>query len=238
MGRAQSIRLAAEGAKVAIVDFNATNGAAVANEIQKLGGIANYYYADLTEPNSIEEALQKIRDDFGSADLLFNNAGTVLVKAYVDTSESEFDHIMNTNVRSAFMVTKRVIPEMISKGGGAIVMMSSVSAIRGCPLEAIYGASKAAVQALMMNITAEYRKDGIRCNAVCPAFVRTPHGLKELEDFKRTGIEIGEADMARTQLKICEPEEVSGVALFLASEDARFLNGVAINIDNGWMVMT
>ena len=89
----------------------------------------------------------------------------------------------------------------------------------------------------MMNITAEYRERGIRCNAVCPAFVRTPHGMRELADFRAMGVEISDADLGRTQLRISEPEDVANVALFLASSDAGFLNGVAMPVDNGWMAI-
>lgn len=236
MGRAQARRLSAEGASVAIVDFNADAGSATAAEITRLGGAAIFVHADLTDPLAIDAALARIKSELGSAHLLFNNAGTVIVKRYEETTEEEYDYIMNTNVKSAFMVTKRVIPQLIENQGGSIVLMSSISALRGFPLEAVYGMSKAAVQAMMMNITAEYRQRGIRCNAICPAFVRTPHGMRELADFRTMGMEISEADLTKTQLRISEPEDVASVALFLASPDAGFLNGVAVPIDNGWMV--
>ena len=237
MGRAQAHRLAAEGASVAIVDFNADAGSATAAEITKLDRKATFVHADLTDPLAIDAALARIRAELGPAHLLFNNAGTVLVKRFEETTEDEYDYIMGTNVRSAFMVTKRVIPQLLENQGGSIVLMSSISALRGFPLEAVYGMSKAAVQAMMMNITAEYRQRGIRCNAVCPAFVRTPHGIRELADFKAMGMEISEADFGKTQLRISEPEDVANVALFLASKDAGFLNGVAVPIDNGWMAV-
>ena len=237
MGRAQARRLAAEGASVAIVDVNAETGPATAAEIAQLGGRAIFVHADLTDPAAIDAALGRIRAELGPAHLLFNNAGTVLVKRFEETTEDEYDHIMDTNVRSAFMVTKRVIPQLLENNGGSIVLMSSISALRGFPLEAVYGMSKAAVQALMMNITAEYRERGIRCNAICPAFVRTPHGIRELADFRAMGVDISEADMGKTQLRISEPEDVANVALFLASKDAGFLNGLAVPIDNGWMAI-
>ena len=237
MGRAQARRLAAEGASVAIIDINAEAGLAAAAGITKRNGNAIFVRADVTDPLAIDAALAQIKAELGSAHLLFNNAGTVLVRRYEDTTEDDYDHIMDTNVRSAFMVTKRVIPQLLENKGGSIVLMSSISALRGFPLEAVYGMSKAAVQAMMMNITAEYRGRGIRCNAVCPAFVRTPHGIRELADFKAMGMEISEADFDKTQLRISEPEDVANVALFLASKDAGFLNGVAVPIDNGWMAV-
>ena len=235
MGRAQAVRLAAEGARVAILDIDRKG----AEETRALASRAHddviALETDVTDAAQIERSLEEVRERFGPPDLLFNNAGTVLVKAYTDTTEDEFDALMNVNVRSAFMVTKRVTAQMVDNGGGSIVIMSSVSSMRGFELEAIYGASKAAVQSLMQNISAEYRERGIRCNAVCPAFVRTPHGTKEIEAFEKLGFDWGEEQLKGTQLRICEPEEVASVALYLASDEARALNGVAVPIDNGWM---
>lgn len=236
MGRAQAMRLAAEGASVAIVDINAVAADEAAQAIKAAGNIAEAFKADLTDPDELSLALSAIQDRFGAANLLFNNAGTVLVKGYAETTEAEFDHLVSVNVRSAFMVTRRVIPQMIENGGGSIVMMSSVAAARGFPLESIYGMTKAAVQALTLNIAIEYRDRGVRCNAICPAFVRTPHGLREIDAFKTLGVAWDDSAIADTQLRICEPEDVASVALYLASREAGFLNGVAVPIDNGWMV--
>jgi len=235
MGRAQALRLAAEGASVAIIDRDKAGSEAVAHQIAGHGRKSAAFAADLSKQDEVETALDGALDALGPANLLFNNAGIVLVKPYVETTEEEFDRVMAVNVKSAFMVTRRVIPQMIELGGGSIVMMSSVSSVRGFALEAIYGVSKAAVQSLMMNISVEFREQGIRCNAVCPAFVRTPHGLNEIKDFQALGFDWSDDDLASTQLRICEPEEVADVALFLASSDAGFINGVAVPIDNGWL---
>ncbi len=235
MGRAQSIRLAAEGATVAVVDMNETGGSVVIESIRESGGKATFHCADLTKPDAVASTVEEIRRTHGPAQLLFNNAGTILVKPYAETTEEEFDWLVRANVRSAFSVTRQVIPQMVAQGYGSIVMMSSVSAFRGFPMEALYGMTKSAVQALMTNIAIEYRNSGIRCNAICPAFVRTPHGLRELDDFKALGVAWDDSALAETQLHICEPEDVASVALYLASDEAAFLNGVAIPIDNGWM---
>lgn len=235
MGRAQALRLAAEGAKVAIIDRNGTGAEEVAHDIEQMGTAACALTADVSDVDAVDGAIRQAVDTLGSVDLLFNNAGIVLVKPYAESTEDDFDRIMSVNVKSAFMVTRRVIPQMIEAGGGSIVLMSSVSSMRGFALEALYGVSKAAVQALMMNIAVEYREQNIRCNAVCPAFVRTPHGLNEIKDFQALGFDWSDDDLAATQLRICEPEEVADVALFLASHDARFINGEAVMVDNGWL---
>lgn len=235
MGRAQALRLAAEGASVVVIDKNDHGGRKTVELIERGGGTAQFLHADLSRPSDVDAAIAAARERFGPAHLLFSNAGIVLVKAYTETTEDDFDRVMAVNVKSAFMVTRRVIPQMIENGGGSIVLMSSVSAARGFPFEAIYGVSKAAIEALMLNITVEFRGHGIRCNAVSPAFVRTPHGLNEIRDFQAMGMDWSDEDLAATQLRICEPEEVSNVALFLASSDAAFVNGVSVTVDNGWM---
>ena len=235
MGRAQALRLAEEGAAVGVLDINATGAAETVELISGQGGIAARFIADLTDAAQVDQAVADIRSRFGVVDLLFNNAGTVLVKPFAETTEGDFDHLMAVNVKSAFMVSRRLIPHMVENGGGAIVMMSSVAAMRGFALEAIYGMTKAAIQALTINIAVEYRERGIRCNAICPAFVRTPHGMGEIEKFKAYGIDWSEEALVDCQLRICEPEDVAAVALYLASPDAGFLNGVAVPIDNGWM---
>lgn len=235
MGKAQALRLAAEGAAVAIVDINADAGDTTVRKIGSNGGTAAFFDADLTCPAQVDDALARIQRKYGTADVLFNNAGTILVKAYEETTEEEFERLMAINVRSAFSVTRRVVAEMVKHGGGSIVMMSSVSALRGFVLEAAYGVTKAAVQSLAINIAVEYRERGIRCNAICPAFVQTPHGEREIEAFLALGIPWGTEQLRDTQLRMCDADGVASVALFLASDDARLLNGVSVPIDNGWM---
>ncbi|WP_281418977.1 SDR family oxidoreductase [Rhizobium sp. AQ_MP] len=235
MGRAQALRLAEEGAAVGVLDINGEGARETAELISARGGIGVPFEVDLTNVEQVDKAVAHIRSRFGVVHLLFNNAGTVLVKPFADTTEDDFDHLMAVNVKSAFMISRRLIPHMVDNGGGSIVMMSSVAAMRGFALEAIYGMTKAAIQALTINIAIEYRERGIRCNAICPAFVRTPHGMGEIEKFKAHGIDWSEEALVSCQLRICEPEDVAAVALYLASPDAGFLNGVAVPIDNGWM---
>lgn len=236
MGRAQAIRAGLEGAKVAIFDVNETGGAEVVKTIRAAGGIAEFYAVDCTDASQVERALEKVTAAFGPVQHLFNTAGTVIVKPFHETTEEEFDRLMAINVRSAFIVTRRVVAQMAENGGGNIVLMSSVSALRGFAYEALYGMTKAAIHGLMINICAEYRERNIRCNSVNPAFVRTPHGLSEIEKFKAYGIVVTEDSMKSTQLRICEPDEVATVSMFLSSKAAAFVNGSAVNIDNGWMV--
>jgi NAD(P)-dependent dehydrogenase (short-subunit alcohol dehydrogenase family) len=141
---------------------------------------------------------------------------------------------MDINVKSAFLVCRRAVKEMSDNGGGSIVITASIASELGYPLEAIYCMSKGAVLQLSRVIAAEYRDRGIRCNAVCPGFVKTAHGLREIDELDAAGQAWEEGALAEAQGRICEPEEVAAAVLFLASDEASFITGNALYVDNGW----
>ena len=145
--------------------------------------------------------------------------------------------MMAINVKSMFLMTKAVLPSMLDQGG-AIVNTSSISAVAGTPMEVLYCTSKGACHMFTRAIATEYRDDGIRCNAVCPGFIRTAHGIRELKELREYGVEVTEEDICRLQGRICEPEEVANAALFLASSEASFVNGETMFVDNGMLVRT
>jgi NAD(P)-dependent dehydrogenase (short-subunit alcohol dehydrogenase family) len=125
-----------------------------------------------------------------------------------------------------------VLPGMIAAGGGSIVCTSSISAIAATPREVVYNTSKGACHMFARSIAVEYRDQNIRCNAVCPGFVRTPHGLREVDALNKLGVDMSDAALAVQQGRICEPEEVARAALFLASDEASFINGAHLFVDN------
>ena len=141
---------------------------------------------------------------------------------------------MDVNVRSAFITCREVVAHMRDHGGGSIVITSSIGGEKGFALESLYCMTKGAVLQLARSIAVEYRDVGIRANAVCPAFVRTDHGLGEIAELDGLGQNWNEADLRAVQGRICDPEEVAAAALFLASDEASFVNGCALYVDNGW----
>jgi len=169
--------------------------------------------------------------------VLFNHAGTVIIKPFLETTESDWDRMMAINVKSMFLMTKAVLPSMLDQGG-AIVNTSSISAVAGTPMEVLYCTSKGACHMFTRAIATEYRDNGIRCNAVCPGFIRTAHGIRELKELQDYGVEVTEEEICRLQGRICEPEEVANAALFLASSEASFVNGETMFVDNGMLVRT
>jgi len=129
-------------------------------------------------------------------------------------------------------MTKAVLPGMIAAGGGSIVCTASISAIAATPMEVVYNTSKGACHMFARSIAVEYRDRNIRCNAVCPGFVRTTHGLREVAELNKLGVDMSDAALAVQQGRICEPEEVARAALFLASDEASFVNGAHLFVDN------
>ncbi|HUG61584.1 MAG TPA: SDR family oxidoreductase [Methylomirabilota bacterium] len=238
-GGAASEVFAREGAHGAIVDIQEEAGRALAKTIVGRGGRAFFVKADVSSASQVDAAFDQIRGPFGDRiDVLYNHAGTVLIKPFLDTTEDEWDWMMNVNVKSMFLMTKAALPSMLAGGGGAIVNTSSISAVAGTPMEVLYCTSKGACHMFTRAIATEYRDQGIRCNAVCPGFIRTAHGMRELKELRSYGVDVSEADINRLQGRICEPEEVANAALFLASSEASFINGETLFVDNGMLVRT
>jgi NAD(P)-dependent dehydrogenase (short-subunit alcohol dehydrogenase family) len=234
MGGAASKLFAAEGAKVAIIDRNETAAAETAKAIRDAGHVAESFIADVSDEAQVIAAVKASEAKFGAANVLFNHAGTIVIKPFLDTTVTEWDWLHAVNVRSMFLMTRAVLPGMIARGGGSIVCTSSISAVAGTPMEVLYDTTKGAVHMFARAIAVEFRDRNIRCNAVCPGFIRTPHGLREVAELTKLGVDASEAALAAQQGRIGEPEEVAQAALFLASDEASFVNGTQLFVDNGF----
>jgi NAD(P)-dependent dehydrogenase (short-subunit alcohol dehydrogenase family) len=232
MGGASSRLFAAEGAKVGVVDRNEDAGRAVVAEIQAAGGTAVFAAADVANEAQVNAAVAAISTQIGAPNVLFNHAGTIIIKPFLETTLQEWDWLMGVNVTSMFLMTKAVLPGMLSQGGGAIVCTSSISAVAATPREVVYNASKGACHMFAQSIAVEFRDQNIRCNTVCPGFVKTPHGLREVKELSALGVDMSDATIAVQQGRLCEPEEVARAALFLASDEASFINGTHLFVDN------
>jgi NAD(P)-dependent dehydrogenase (short-subunit alcohol dehydrogenase family) len=234
MGGAASVLFAAEGAKVAIVDRNLEQAQARVDEITAAGGTAIAIQCDVAIAEQVQAAVDQTQAAFGPVTVLFNHAGTIVIKPFLETTEEDWDWLHDINVKSMFLMTKAVLPQMIAGGGGSIVCTSSISAVAATPMEVLYCTTKGAVHQFARAIAVEFRDRNIRCNAVCPGFVRTPHGLREVADLTQLGVDASDAGIAAMQGRIAEPEEVARAALFLASDEASFVNGTHLFVDNGF----
>jgi len=234
MGGASSRLFAAEGAKVAIVDRNEAAAAATVSDIKAAGGVAAHFVADVSDEAQVNSAVAAAVDAFGPVTVLFNHAGTIVIKPFLETTLEEWDWLHAVNVRSMYLMTRAVIPHMLGAGGGSIVCTSSISAVAATPMEVLYDTTKGACHMFARAIAVEFRDRNIRCNAVCPGFIRTPHGLREVDELQKRGVDVSEAAMQAAQGRIGEPEEVARAALFLASDESAFITGTHLFVDNGF----
>ena len=189
MGGASSKLFAAEGAKVGVVDRNEEAGHAVVAEIEAAGGTAMFAFADVANEGAVNAAVAAVTAALGAPNVLFNHAGSIIIKPFLETTLADWEWLMAVNVTSMFLVTKAVLPGMIAAGGGSIVCTSSISAIAATPREVVYNTSKGACHMFARSIAVEYRDQNIRCNAVCPGFVRTLHGLREVDALNKLGVD-------------------------------------------------
>ncbi|MFG1923086.1 SDR family NAD(P)-dependent oxidoreductase [Cryptosporangium sp. NPDC048952] len=221
--------LAQQGASVIVVDRQEELGRALATEV---GGF--FAHADVSKPSEVHAAVAEGTAALGTPTLLFNHAGTIVVKPFLETTQEDYDFLMDVNVRSMFVMTQAVLPGMLAAGGGAIVCTSSISAVAATPAEVLYDVTKGAVHQFARAIAVEYRDQGIRCNAVCPGFIETPHGRREVELLTKYGVDVSPEAIAAAQGRMCTPEEVATATLFLLSNEASFVNGTQLFVDNAF----
>lgn len=234
MGGAASTLFAAEGARVAIVDRNLAQAQARVAEITAAGGTAMAIACDVSDAAQVQAAVARATQAFGPVTVLFNHAGSIIIKPFLDTTEDDWDRLHAINVKSMFLMTRAVLPAMIAAGGGSIVCTSSISAVAATPMEVLYCTTKGACHQFARAIAVEFRDRNIRCNAVCPGFVKTPHGLREVAELQALGVDTSDAAIIALQGRIAEPMEVARAALFLASDEASFVSGTHLFVDNGF----
>jgi NAD(P)-dependent dehydrogenase (short-subunit alcohol dehydrogenase family) len=236
-GLAASELFAQEGAAVGIVDLPRSEGEALASRLRDQGFKAAFAAADVSDEAQVIKAVEAVGGQLGPITVLFNHAGTIVIKPFLETSLEEWDRLMAINVRSMFLMTRAVLPQMIDAGGGSIVCTSSISAVAATPMEVLYNTTKGACHMFARSVAVEFRDRNIRCNAVCPGFIQTPHGQREVEELSRYGVDVSDAAIATQQGRMCRPDEVAKAALYLASDDASFVSGAHLFVDNCFTAM-
>ena len=227
IGKASSILFAKEGARVVVADISDSAGEEVVKAIKENGGEATFVHCDVTREEQAKNLVVKATEKYGRLDVLYNNAGIGMVKLLPEMTEQEWDRIFNINVKGAFFCSKYAIPQMKKQGGGAIVNTASNWGLIAYPHWPAYCATKGAVLMLTKALAIDHAPDNIRVNCVCPGNIDTP--------LLRAGIE-AEAkfdDAIKTMGRLAKPEEVANVALFLASDEASYVTGSAVVVDNG-----
>jgi len=233
-GAAAARLFAAEGAAVGIIDRNVDLGTALAQELRAQGHRAAFATADVAKKAQVDDAVAALQLALGDATVLFNHAGTIVIKPFLETEEEDWDFLFDVNVKSMYLVTRAVLPQMLRAGGGAIVCTSSISAVYATPNEVLYDATKGACHMFARAIAVEFRDKGIRCNAVCPGFIDTPHGQREVKELTALGVDVSDAAIKAAQGRFGQPEDIARAALYLASDEASFVNGAQLFVDGGF----
>jgi NAD(P)-dependent dehydrogenase (short-subunit alcohol dehydrogenase family) len=233
IGRAMTRRFLEEGARVAAVDVD---GAALRTTVEELGGAGELVGAegDVTSEADVDRIVGSTVERWGRVDVLCNNAGIMdSHKPAVETSLERWHRVIEVNVTGPFLLSKRVLPGMIEQARGVIINTASIAGLTGGRAGAAYTASKHALVGLTRNIAWAYLNQGIRCVAICPGGVDT--GITR-SDTEIAGLGQERFTLARATLpRRADPSEIASLAVFLASDDASFVNGQAVVADGGWL---
>ena len=243
IGEAIARAMATEGAYVFVTDLDGDSAGRVADAINGAGGKAFAMKLDVTDPDEVRLAIERIAGRAGTLDIWVNNAGVSTMNRFVDLTLDEWDFNMNVNARGVFICSQAVARWFIAHGKpGRIINIASMAGKRGAaPFLAHYVASKFAVVGLTQAMAAELAPHGILVNSICPGYVRTSMQEREVQwEAELRGVtpeEVIQMYIDDTPLgRLEEPEDVAGVAVFLASDEASFMTGQAINVTGGsWM---
>ncbi|MBB6733641.1 SDR family NAD(P)-dependent oxidoreductase [Cohnella zeiphila] len=234
IGRSAALLFAKEGAQVVVNDLASEAGEETAAIIRSDGGEAVFIQADVTDPDSVQKMVERAIGAFGRIDVLFNNAGISGVGALHEVEPDAWDRIVSVNVRGVYLPNKYVLPHMMERRSGSIINMSSCVAEIGLARRASYAATKGAVLALTKSMQVDYASYNIRVNALLPGTILTPfveNFLKQSYADPQAGLD----GIKKRQLsgELGRPEDVAQAALFLASDESKFMMGSPLYIDGG-----
>ena len=232
MGKVAAELFAREGARVVLADVTDEAGTSAAKEIQAVGGGAAYVHADVSKQSEVENAVRSAVQQFGSLNVLYNNAGIFPADdgSVTETSEHTWDRVMDINLKGVFLGCKHAIPAMIESGGGSVINVASFVALVGAATPQIaYTASKGGVLSMTREIAVEFARKGIRANALCPGPIETPLLAELLADPARRERRLVHIPVGR----FGQAEEIARAALFLASDESSFVTGATFVVDGG-----
>ena len=222
IGEAVARRLVAEGALVTI-----------GSRSEPVVAGATWVPTDVADPSAADALIDAAVDANGGLDVLVNNAGVQVVRTLADTTDEEFDHVMDVNVRGVFNCCRAAIRWMSDNGGGSIINVGSVAADAADHSMAVYNASKGAVHSLTRSIAIDHGRDGVRCNAICPGWIATAMAEVAFEQSDDPPAARAGAVDRHPVGRLGSPEDVANLAAWLASDEATFVSGSLFTIDGG-----
>lgn len=236
-GKATAVLLAREGANVLLVDLHRDRAEETLALIQAEGGRAQVFAGDMTRAQDCEAMVKSALDAFGTVDILVNNIGRAALGTVVNTSEEDWDTSLNINLRTMFLASKFALPVMAQKGAGAVINISSISALRGDGTAA-YSAAKGGMTALTIDMAYAHGREGIRVNAIAPGHITTPM----VASVSAAGSRADFMNKMRCEAGLLGTPgtgwDVGFAAVFLASDEARWITGVTLPVDSGVLSVT
>ncbi|MBN1202968.1 MAG: glucose 1-dehydrogenase [Anaerolineae bacterium] len=235
IGKATALAFAREGASVVIANRTQETGEEVAQAIQEMGGQAVWIQTDVSQADQVEAMIEGTLRAFGRLDYAFNNAGSGGMGGWLaDIPEAEFDKTINGFLKSVWLCMKHEIPVMLKSGGGSIVNNSSVDGLRAFPYDPVYSAAKHGVIGLTRSGAMQYANQGIRINAVCPGWIRTP----PVENILQNSPEAKNGMLQHQPIgRLGAADEVAEAVVWLCSDKASLIIGVAFPVDGGYTVV-
>lgn len=234
-GKASAVLYAREGARVACIDVNADAAERTRSLIEDEGGVALAGQADVTDLRQVKQAVDATLEAWGRIDILHNNVGINIEGGPVETSEADWDRVMAVNLKSMFLTCKCVLPIMETQQSGAIINISSLASIRWMHFNYIsYYASKAGVNNFTRAIALQYADRGIRANTILPGLMDTPHIYQAMKDHYTDAAAMQRQRADVTPMKrMGSGWDIAHAALFLASDEARYITGIELCVDGG-----
>jgi NAD(P)-dependent dehydrogenase (short-subunit alcohol dehydrogenase family) len=236
IGEAIAKRFAREGAAVAINYKSNDDGAtSVMKSIMSDGGIAKLFKADVSKVPEIEQLQRSVIDEFGRIDILVNNAGVFRTVPVLETTEEIWDEQLDLNLRGYFFMVKTLVPHFLKNGGGKVISISSIAGTGAFPNCPGYCASKGGVVNMTKALAAELGKDKINVNSIAPGNVATPLNAHVRGPGNEEYVELMKT-LTPTGIAFMDPDDMTGAAVFLASDDSKMVHGETILVDAGWSV--
>lgn len=237
IGRAIATTFAREGAKLILGDISEAEGEALAREIWRYDGSVHFVAADVGQRADNERLIEKCVEAYGRLDIFVGNAGINLPKRITDSSDEEIDRLLNVNLKGLIYASRAAIPIMLQQGGGTILFTASKTGLVAQTDSPVYCASKGAVVMLAKALALDYARQNIRVNALCPGIVDTPM-LREFADaMPDPEAAWQEYSAAQPIGRLATPQECADAALWLVSDEASFITGVALPVDGGFTAM-